>query len=107
MAPRNSVSSAGGGVLIIVHGHSRLIVDPRIPTTPGRSASGFHRPGRHCLQQARGAARRWASRMKAELHPTKNTAFEADFHMHMDDSVNKMFFSLVWQFLEKNNGFAM
>ena len=29
---------------------SRMTVDPRIPTTPGRSVSGFHRPGRHCLQ---------------------------------------------------------
>ena len=39
---------------------------------PGRSTSGFHRPGTHCLHQARSAVRRWASRMKGELHPTKN-----------------------------------
>ena len=26
-----------------------MTVDPRIPTMPGRSMSGFHRPGRYCL----------------------------------------------------------
>ena len=39
---------AGGGsgsVLNIMHGN-RMTVDPRIPTMPGRSASGFQRPGR-------------------------------------------------------------
>ena len=38
----------GGGVLIIMHGRGRITTDPRIPTMPGRSTSGFHRPGRHC-----------------------------------------------------------
>ena len=36
-----------GGVLINIHGRSRMIIYPRIPTMPGRSMSGFHRPGRH------------------------------------------------------------
>ena len=36
----------GGGVLIIMHGRSRMTIDPRIPTMPGRSASSFHRLGR-------------------------------------------------------------
>ena len=27
-----------------MHGRSRLTIDPRIPTMPGRSTSGFHRP---------------------------------------------------------------
>ena len=42
----------GGGVLDrryvlnLMHGRSRMIIDPRIPTMPGRSMSGFHRPGR-------------------------------------------------------------
>ena len=36
-----------GGVLIIMHGRSRMTIDSRIPTMPGRSPSGFHRPGRH------------------------------------------------------------
>ena len=31
---------------ISLHGRSRMIIDPRIPTMPGRSTSGFHRPGR-------------------------------------------------------------
>ena len=33
---------------------------------------GFHRPGRHCLHRARSAVRCWASRIKGELHSTKN-----------------------------------
>ena len=28
----------GGDVLVIMHGRSRMALDPRIPTTPGRSA---------------------------------------------------------------------
>ena len=31
----------GWGVLIVMHGRSRMTIDPRILTTPGRSASGF------------------------------------------------------------------
>ena len=36
----------GGGVLMpcMAVVYSRTTIDPRIPTTPGRSASGFHRP---------------------------------------------------------------
>ena len=60
-----------GGVLDRRDGRSRMTIDPRIPTMPGRSISGFHRPGRHCLHQARSAVRCPASRMKGELHPTK------------------------------------
>ena len=62
----------GGGILIFMHGRSRMTLDPRVPTMPGRSTSGFHRLGRHCLQQARSAVRCLASPMKGELHPTKN-----------------------------------
>ena len=49
--------SRGGGVrdrrdvLDFMHGRSRTTIDPRIPTMPGRSMSGFHRPGRHCLHR--------------------------------------------------------
>ena len=32
----------------VMRGRSRITVDPRIPTMPGRSTSGFYRPGRHC-----------------------------------------------------------
>ena len=49
-----------------------IIVDPRIPTTPRRSMSGFGRPGRYCLHQARSAVTCPASLMKGERHPTKN-----------------------------------
>ena len=34
-----------GGVLIAMHGRSRITIYPRIPTMLGRSTSGFHRPG--------------------------------------------------------------
>ena len=56
------VRMGSGGVLDIMHGRSRMTIDPRIPTMPGRSTSGFHRPGRHCLHQARSAVRCPASR---------------------------------------------
>ena len=42
----------GGGGTQIMHGRSRMTIDPRIPAMPGRSTSGFHQPGRHCLHQA-------------------------------------------------------
>ena len=56
----------GGRVLMIMHGRSRVTVDPRIPTMPGRSTSGFHRPVRHRQHQARSAVRCSASRKKGE-----------------------------------------
>ena len=59
-------------VLDLMHGRSRMIIDPPIPTMLGRSMSVFHRPGKHCLHQARSAVRSPASRMKGEPHPTKN-----------------------------------
>ena len=68
----HSASAGRGGELIIMHGRSRMNIDPRIPTMPGRSTSGFHRPGGHRLHQSRSAVRCSASRMKGELHPTKN-----------------------------------
>ena len=34
------------GVPVFMHGRSRMTIDPRIPTMPGWSTSGFHRPGR-------------------------------------------------------------
>ena len=40
-------------VLGLMHGRSRMTIDPRTPTMLGRSTSGFRRPGRHCLHQAR------------------------------------------------------
>ena len=65
-------SIGGGGGTQFVDGRSRMTVDPRIPTMPGWSTSDFHQPGRHFLHQARSAVRCSASRMKGELHPSKN-----------------------------------
>ena len=61
----------GGGYLVRACG-SRMGIDPRKPTMPGRSTSGLHQRGRYCLHQARSAVRCSASRMKGELHPSKN-----------------------------------
>ena len=47
-----TIGGGEGGCTQFVHGHSRMTIDPRIPTMPGRSTSGFHQPGRHCLHQA-------------------------------------------------------
>ena len=67
-----------GGCTHVMHGGNRMTMDPRIPTMPGRSKSGFDRSGRHCLNQARSAAVRcWASRMKGELHPKRIADFLA------------------------------
>ena len=38
--------SGGGGCTNVMHGRSRVTIDPRILTMPGRSMSGFHRPGK-------------------------------------------------------------
>ena len=38
-----------GGCTHIMHGDSRMTIDPRILTMPGRSTSGYHRPGRHLI----------------------------------------------------------
>ena len=53
-----------GGGAQFVHGRSRMTIDPRIPTMPGRSTSCVHQPGRHCLRQARSAMRCSTSRIK-------------------------------------------
>ena len=55
-----------------MHGRSRMTIDPRNPTLPGRSTSGFRLQGRLGLHQARSAGKRSVIRMKGEFHPTKN-----------------------------------
>ena len=60
------------GCTQFVHGRSRMTIDRCISKMPGRSTSGFHRPGRHCLHQARIAMGCLRGDMKGELHPTKN-----------------------------------
>ena len=52
-----------GGCTQFSHDRSLMSIDPRIPTMSGRSTSGFHQPGRHCLHQARSAVRCSASRI--------------------------------------------
>ena len=69
----NAMVGFAGGCTHVMDGGSRVTMDPHIPTVPGRSTSDFHRPGRHCLHQARSAVRCSASRMKSGLHPTKNS----------------------------------
>ena len=39
----------GGGCTQCVRGRSRMTIDPRIPTMPGRNTSGFHIPSGHLL----------------------------------------------------------
>ena len=51
-----AVVDGKGGCTQFGHGRSRMAIDLRIPTMPGRSTSGFHQPGKHCVQ--RGAVRR-------------------------------------------------
>ena len=69
----NATKRGEGGVTQVMHCLSRMTIDPRTPPMPGRSTSDSHRPGRHCLHQARSAFRCWSSGMKDELHPTKNS----------------------------------
>ena len=60
--PDQGNAGGGGGVLDrrryvldLMHGRSRMTTARRIPTMPGQSMSGVHRPGRHCLHQKREA----------------------------------------------------
>ena len=69
----------GWGVLMSCMAVVVMTIDPRIPTMPGRSTSGFHRSGRHFQHQARIAVRcvrRVAWRMS---YIVLRTACEADF----------------------------
>ena len=62
-------------ILIVMHGRNVITIDPRIPTMPGRSTLGLHRPGKTLLrrqaeQAERSAVRGSAGRVKGELHRT-------------------------------------
>ena len=92
---KNIAGWEGGGCTQFVHGRSLMTINPRIPTMPGRSASGFHQPARHCLHQARSAVRCSATRMMGELHPSKNSSLNGLRHLVptfllMDDSSNEL-----------------
>ena len=64
------------GALVVMHGRSRMTIDPRIPTMPGRiarRASTEAQADIACLHQARSTAVTCLeTRMKGELHPIKN-----------------------------------
>ena len=64
------LGNSGGGVPINMHGRDLTTADPRIPTAPERSTSGFRRP----TPLAPSAKRRevFGESHKGELHPTKN-----------------------------------
>ena len=74
MSQERPSQGGGGGTHHVMHGRSRMTIDPRIPPMPRHSTSGFHRPGRYCLHQARSSVRCWASSMEDEPHPSKMTA---------------------------------
>ena len=74
-------------VLDIMHGRSRMTIDPRIPTMPGQSTSGFRQPGGHSQHQVRSPVRYSASRVKGELHPLLRTTCVAD--SPVDDSFDE------------------
>ena len=62
----------GEGCTQFVRCRSRMAIDLRVLTMPARSASDFHRPGGHCLRQARSAVKCSANRMKGDVHRSKN-----------------------------------
>ena len=71
-----------------------LIMRVKVRTTT-ITTSGFHQRGRHCLHQARSTVRRLASRMKGELHASKNRSYDGLRHLAptfllMDDSANEL-----------------
>ena len=86
----------GDGSTHIVHRRSRMTIALRIPTMPGRSPSRFHRPGRHCLHQARRVVRCSASRMKRVSCILLRTAFEADISCIWLTASNESICLLVW-----------
>ena len=102
----------GGGVLDrrnvldLMLGRSRMTIDPRIPTMPGRSASGFHRPGRHLLAPsfAKRKVRCSASRLKGELHVILRTALEADFLAYGVTASIEFIYFPVWPTSRDSNG---
>ena len=64
------VQSGWGGR--VMHSRSRMTIDLRIPTIPGRSTSYFHRPSVHGYHQARRGVWCLVSRIEGELHVPPN-----------------------------------
>ena len=106
----------GRGGIHFMHSRSRMTIrytPLHFPIVSGRSTSGFHRPGRYWLHQARSAVRCSASRMKGELHPAKNPLLDvwnsapcACFFFRIDDKpgMKSYFFFLVWSLSETTVG---
>ena len=92
----------GGGVTHAMHGRDGLATEPRNPTLPGRSTSGFHRLGRQCFHQARSSVRRSVTRMKGELRPSKNRLCGGTLSTRVGRT-GLIYFS-VWPLPEKTRG---
>ena len=71
-----------GCTQFVIHDRSRMAIDSCIPTIPRQRTSSFHRPGRHCLHQARSAVRSHEVRAATYREPLLRRTF-----LHMDDSV--------------------
>ena len=97
---RWKVSMLGGRVLMPCM-TAVVLPDPCMPTVPGRGTSDVHRPGRHCLHQARSAVSCWESRWKGEL--ALRTTFEADSRIWMTAS-NEIISFRVWPLPETAMG---
>ena len=67
---RAIVGDLGGGGTHVMRCRSRMTISPRIPYNAGTEHVGFSPSGQTLLAQS--AVRRSASRIKGELHPTKN-----------------------------------
>ena len=101
-----------GGGYSVVHGRSRMPIDPRILAVPGRSTSSFHQPGGHCLNQARSAVTCSASRMKSELHLFKNRSRNGlrrlvPAFLFMDDSANELLVFLCGHSRDRNGYYCV
>ena len=83
------------GVLVTMHGRSRMAIDPRIPTMPGRSTRLFADRAdiARTKREAPWGVGRVAWRVCCILlrEPILRRIF-----LHMDDSVNYLVFFLAW-----------
>ena len=64
--------ASGGGGIHVTQGRSRMIMDPRTPYNAGTEHAGFSTTRQTLLAQAIRAVRCLSSRIKGELHPSRN-----------------------------------
>ena len=102
----------GGGYFM--HNRSHRTIHPCTPTMPGRNMSGFHRPGRHRVHQARSEAfgnRRVARRVSCLLLRTNcqvefgTLCVRVAYHMTASNKRGKK--KLVRQTSRDSNGHTM